>query len=71
MNHGEITLKDLARQLKISPSTVSRALKDHPEISSKTKLAVTKLAKELNYRLNCIEFKKKSNQYKLELLFQR
>lgn len=54
MKTGETTLKDLARELKIAPSTVSRALKNHPEISAKTKLAVSKLAKKLNYRPNYV-----------------
>jgi len=36
--------KDIARELGISPSTVSRALKDHPDISVQTKKAVNELA---------------------------
>ncbi|MEX0288992.1 MAG: LacI family DNA-binding transcriptional regulator [Flavobacteriaceae bacterium] len=44
-----ITLKGLAQELELSISTVSRALNDHPDISSETKLKVQKLAKELNY----------------------
>ena len=50
----EVTIKDLARELGISPSTVSRALKDHPDISPDTKKAVNELAKKLNYRPNPI-----------------
>ncbi|WP_320169432.1 LacI family DNA-binding transcriptional regulator [Maridesulfovibrio sp.] len=35
-----MTLKDLARKLGISPSTVSRALHNHPDISDRTKRLV-------------------------------
>lgn len=47
-----VTIKDLARKLNISPSTVSRALKDHPDISPETKRVVRELADELNYQPN-------------------
>lgn len=46
------TIKDIAKQLEISPSTVSRALKNHPDISDKTKKAVIELAEKLKYRPN-------------------
>ena len=49
-----VTLKDLARELNISTSTVSRALKDNPEISASTRARVQKLAKELNYEPNAL-----------------
>ncbi|MCA6079187.1 LacI family DNA-binding transcriptional regulator [Fulvivirga sedimenti] len=54
MKSTQITIKDIARELGISPSTVSRALKDHPDISPETKKAVNKLAEELNYQPNSI-----------------
>ncbi len=54
MRSSQVTIKDIARELGISPSTVSRALKDHPDISPETKKAVTKLAEELNYQPNSI-----------------
>jgi LacI family transcriptional regulator len=54
MRSSQVTIKDIARQLGISPSTVSRALKDHPDISIETKKAVNELAKELNYQPNAI-----------------
>ncbi|MEM1336854.1 MAG: LacI family DNA-binding transcriptional regulator [Bacteroidota bacterium] len=44
-----ITLKGLADELDLSVSTVSRALNNHPDISSATKQRVQNLAKELNY----------------------
>lgn len=53
MKHS-VTLKDLARELNISTSTVSRAIKDNPEISISTRARVQKLAKELNYEPNAL-----------------
>ena len=50
----QITIKDIARELKISASTVSRALQNHPDISKSTKEAVKELAKKYNYRPNAI-----------------
>ncbi len=46
------TIKDLAKLLQVSPSTVSRALADHPDIGEKTKQRVRQLAKELGYKPN-------------------
>ena len=54
MKSAQVTIKDLARELNISPSTVSRALKDHPDISPETKKAVNDLAKKLNYYPNAV-----------------
>lgn len=54
MKKDQVTIKDIARELGISPSTVSRALKDHPDISPETKKAVNRLADELNYQPNSI-----------------
>jgi DNA-binding LacI/PurR family transcriptional regulator len=46
------TIKEIARQLNVSVSTVSRALHDHPGIGLRTKSRVQKLAQELNYEPN-------------------
>ncbi|MEQ9230384.1 MAG: LacI family DNA-binding transcriptional regulator [Cyclobacteriaceae bacterium] len=54
MKKHTVTIKDIARELDISPSTVSRALKDHAEISKETKEAVNRVAKELNYQPNSL-----------------
>ncbi|MEQ9378435.1 MAG: LacI family DNA-binding transcriptional regulator [Imperialibacter sp.] len=54
MKNPPVTIKDIARELNISPSTVSRALKDHPDISKETKKAVSELAAKLNYQPNLI-----------------
>jgi DNA-binding LacI/PurR family transcriptional regulator len=50
LTSNPITIKDLAKLLGVSKSTVSRALKDHPDISPKTKEAVKSLAESFNYR---------------------
>lgn len=50
MNTGQVTIKDIARELGISPSTVSKALKDHPDISPVTKKAVRELVEKWNYK---------------------
>ncbi len=47
-----ISLKDLAIELDVSISTVSRALKDHPDISKSVKDKVKKLASEYGYIAN-------------------
>jgi LacI family transcriptional regulator len=54
MKSGLVTIKDIARELKISPSTVSRALKNHPDISEETKRLVNELAERLNYQPNAV-----------------
>lgn len=54
MNYNQVTIKDIARELGISPSTVSRALKDHPDISVETKKTVNQLATKLNYQPNTV-----------------
>jgi LacI family transcriptional regulator len=48
----EITIYDLARKLDLSIATVSRALKDDPVVSKKTKKRISDLAQELGYRSN-------------------
>jgi DNA-binding LacI/PurR family transcriptional regulator len=50
MNKGRVTIKDIARELGISPSTVSKALKGHPDISRGTKKAVEELVARWGYR---------------------
>ena len=54
MRSNQITIKDIARILGISPSTVSRALKNHPDINSETKKAVNDLANKLKYQPNAV-----------------
>lgn len=44
------TVHDIARELSITASTVSRALHDHPRISDATKKAVLQVAKRMGYQ---------------------
>ncbi len=43
------TIKDIAREMGISKSTVSRALRDHYDINPETREAVLAMAKKMNY----------------------
>jgi LacI family transcriptional regulator len=45
----EITLKEIAAELGISITTVSKALKNYPDVSEKTKKAVIELAQNTLY----------------------
>jgi len=58
----QITIKDIAEKLSVSPSTVSRSLKDHPDISIKTRNAVKELAKLLGYKPNLIALNLKNSR---------
>ena len=59
---SQVTIKDIARALGISASTVSRALKDHPDISRDTKDAVNDLAKKLRYKPNAVALSLKNSK---------
>lgn len=61
MEKGIVTIREIANRLKISPSTVSRALSDHPRIGLRTKMRVKELAEELGYEPNrqAIAFKQR------------
>jgi len=52
--NSEPTIHDIARELKISASTVSRALNDNPRISLKTKEKIKVVADRLGYRPNSL-----------------
>jgi LacI family transcriptional regulator len=47
-----VNMKDIARELGVSMVTVSKALRNHPDISTKTRERVDAKADELGYRLN-------------------
>ena len=51
---SEPTIHDIARELNISASTVSRALNDNPRISLKTKERIKEVADNLGYRPNTL-----------------
>lgn len=54
MKKSRTSITDIAKELNISPSTVSRALNNHPAISAKTRDAVIELARKLNYQPNLL-----------------
>ncbi|MEH0156781.1 LacI family DNA-binding transcriptional regulator [Limibacter armeniacum] len=62
MKKGQLTMQDIADKLGISKSTVSRALKDHPDISEKTKKAVMQLANELDFQPNSLALSLRHNR---------
>jgi LacI family transcriptional regulator len=48
------TIYDIANELDITASTVSRALNDNPNVSSSTKKLVLETARKMNYQANSI-----------------
>lgn len=59
------TLKKLSEALGISISTVSRALKDHPDISAATKIKVKELATAMEYEPNSYAVQLRTRQSNL------
>ncbi len=49
-----VTIADIAKKLNTTSATVSRALNDHPGISTKTKKRVLQAAEKLHYRRNTV-----------------
>ena len=60
----QVTIKDIAKKLGISPSTVSRALKNNPSISPATRKKVIELANKLQYEPNKIALSLKNQSTK-------
>ena len=54
MKIHQITIIDIALELGVSVSTVSRALKDHPDISPQTKQLVRDMVEKMKYKPNAI-----------------
>lgn len=52
MSHKEITIYDIAKQLDLSPSTISRGLKGHFTVSLKTQKKIRDTAEAMGYRSN-------------------
>jgi len=48
----EVTIYDIAKNLDVSPSTVSKALKDDPTVSKKTRKKIFETAAQMGYRSN-------------------
>ena len=62
MSKSRVTIKDLAKELKISTSTVSRALCDKWDVNLETRKAVLDLAEKWNYKPNPISLSLKQSQ---------
>jgi DNA-binding LacI/PurR family transcriptional regulator len=58
----QATIKDIARKLQISTSTVSRAMRNAPDVSIQTRKAVQALSEELNYQPNRLALSLQNNQ---------
>jgi len=58
------TIFEISKLLNLSPSTVSRALKDHPDIASETKKRVLDLAKKMDYEPNVFAVGLRKNKSK-------
>jgi DNA-binding LacI/PurR family transcriptional regulator len=56
------TIKDIAKQLQISTSTVSRALRNAGDVNMETKKAVLLLSEKLNYQPNKLALSLQQNQ---------
>ena len=65
MQSHRVTIKDIARELGVSPSTVSRAMKDHPDISPDTKKQVNDLVEKLKYKPNALALSLRSRKTNL------
>ena len=52
MKNKTVTLKTLAQQIGLTPATISKALRDSPDISKATIKKVKALADELGYQPN-------------------
>ena len=61
---AKATLKQIAKELNVSVSTVSKALNDSPEISSLTKIRIKEYAKLKNYKPNVIGLNLKNRKTK-------
>jgi len=48
----EVTIYDIAKELHISPATVSRGLNDHAAVNKNTKKKIVEMAKAMGYRSN-------------------
>ena len=52
IRYRHVKLEDLAKKLKVSKVTISKALRDHPDISAATTTKVKELAEKMGYMPN-------------------
>jgi LacI family transcriptional regulator len=62
---NNITLKQIATELGISITTVSKALKNYPDGSAKTKKLVLDLASKLNFTPNSFAVNLRTNESRI------
>ncbi len=60
-----VTLKDIAGQLGVSHTTVSRALRNHPDISPERKKQIRKLAQKMHYNPNAFALSLRNSYSKI------
>lgn len=61
MKKAPLTIKDIAKALGVSPSTVSRALKNNKDISVETRKLVQEYAEKHNYKPNLLALSFRQN----------
>ncbi len=61
MNKKKTTIKDIAKILNIHHTTVSRALRDHPDVNPETKKSILETAEKLHYKPNIFARNLKQN----------
>jgi DNA-binding LacI/PurR family transcriptional regulator len=54
MSNDSVTIKEIAKLLGISKSTVSRALSDHSDVNTETRKKILEVAQKMNYQPNTI-----------------
>ena len=62
MKQHQVTIKDIGKVLGYSVSTVSRALKNHQDISAETRKLVQETANELKYKPNLLALSLRKNK---------
>ncbi|MBT9394589.1 substrate-binding domain-containing protein [Hymenobacter sp. NST-14] len=60
----QTTISDVARELGVAPSTVSRALNGHSDINENTRQAIVDMARQLDYQPNLLAQSLKSSETK-------
>lgn len=62
MENNKVTIHDIAKELNIDSSTVSRALSDNPRVTQKTKDRILEKANELGYQRNLLASSLRNNK---------
>ena len=62
MENGKVTIHDIAKELNIDSSTVSRALSNNPRVKQKTKDRILEKANEMGYQRNLLASSLRNNK---------